>query len=71
MKLNEKDHLFAALHAEDVAAIVKEKSGVDLPSEYFNLEKPIKEGGDHEIKIVIGGVAAIINIKVGEEKEAE
>ncbi len=69
MKLNEKGHLFAAMHAEDVAAVVKEKSGVDLPAAYFNLEKPIKEGGDHAIKIAIGGVSATVNIKIGEAKE--
>lgn len=47
-KTNAKGHLFAGLHAKDIA----QKINID-PS-YIVLDKPIKETGDHTIKIKAG-----------------
>jgi large subunit ribosomal protein L9 len=53
-KANEQGHLFAAIHKEELAKKLKEQSGLDFPPEYFDLDKPIKEIGEHEIMISVG-----------------
>ena len=53
-KANEQGHLFAAIHKEELSAKLKEVSGLDIPAEYIDLEKPVKEIGEHEIPVVIG-----------------
>ncbi len=47
-KTNEKGHLFAGLHAKEIAELVQ------LKADHIVLAKPIKEIGKHPIKVVIG-----------------
>lgn len=62
--VNEKGHLFAAIHAEEISALIKKESEVDVPAKYIQLEKPIKESGEHRIKIAIGESFASITVNV-------
>ncbi len=52
-KANEKGHLFAAIHKEEIIAKLQE-AGIRIPAEYINLEKPIKEIGEHAISFAAG-----------------
>lgn len=63
-KVNEKGHLFAAIHLDQVSDLVKTKTHVELPSSYLHVEKPIKEAGDHEITIKVGKETATFTLKV-------
>lgn len=63
-KVNEKGHLFAAVHLDQVGALIKTKTHVELPSSYLSVEKPIKEAGDHEVTIKVGKESATFNLKV-------
>ena len=58
MEANEKGHLFAGLHAAEMAPLVKEKTGVDLLPEFIQLDKPVKEIGEHTIDIKVNGKSA-------------
>ncbi len=53
-KANEKGHLFAAIHKEEIVAKIKEVTHLRIPIECISLDKPIKEVGEHLIGIVIG-----------------
>ncbi|MCK9352273.1 MAG: 50S ribosomal protein L9 [Candidatus Paceibacterota bacterium] len=53
-KANERGHLFAAIHKEELSLKLKEMAGLDIPPEYINMEKPVKEVGEHEIHVAIG-----------------
>jgi large subunit ribosomal protein L9 len=53
-KANEQGHLFAAIHKEELAAKLKEASGLEFPPEYIDLDKPVKEVGEHEITVIVG-----------------
>jgi large subunit ribosomal protein L9 len=66
-KVNEKGHLFAAIHLDQVSALIKAKTNVELPSSYLSVEKPIKESGDHEITIKVGKESATFTLKVVSE----
>ena len=63
-KVNEKGHLFAAIHLDQVGALVKAKTSVELPSNYLHTEKPIKEAGDHEVTVKVGKESATFTLKV-------
>ena len=63
-KVNEKGHLFAAIHLDQVSELVKAKTHVELPSTYLHVEKPIKEAGDHEITIKVGKETATFTLKI-------
>lgn len=50
-KVNEKGHLFAGVHKEEISKILKEQKHIDIPSELIQLEQPIKEAGEHKIVV--------------------
>ena len=53
-KANEQGHLFAAIHKEEISEKLREQAGIEMPAEYIDLEKPVKEIGEHEIPVVVG-----------------
>ncbi len=62
--VNEKGHLFAGLHAADIAPLVKEKTRIDVLPEFIQLEKPIKEAGSHKIDVKVQGQSATFTLVV-------
>jgi large subunit ribosomal protein L9 len=61
---NEKGHLFAGLHAADIAPLIKEQTRIDVMPEFIQLEKPIKEVGTHKIDIKVQGKSATFTLEV-------
>ena len=49
-KANEKGHLFSIIHPDEISKILKEEHHLDIPSKMIEIEKPIKELGEHTIK---------------------
>lgn len=62
-KSNEKGNLFAAIHKEEIISKLRE-SGISVPAEYIELEKPIKETGEHAIPFVIGNKKGTFKLMV-------
>ena len=54
-KVNEKGHLFAGIHADQIIEEFKKETGVILCAEHFEMEKPLKELGEHIIPLKIEG----------------
>ena len=50
-KANEKGHLFSIIHPDEISKILKEQHHLDIPSKIIEIEKPIKEIGEHIIKV--------------------
>ncbi len=61
---NEKGHLFAGLHAAEIAPLIKEQTRVDVAPEFIQLEKPIKEVGTHTIDIKVQGQSASFKLVI-------
>lgn len=61
---NDKGSLFKGVHKEEIVNALKEQGHLDLLPEHINLEKPIKEVGEHEIeaKVLSKTVTFKINI---------
>jgi large subunit ribosomal protein L9 len=53
-KVNDKGHLFAGIHKEEVLAALKTQKNVTISPEHIVLEKPIKEVGEHAITVKVG-----------------
>ena len=49
-KANEKGHLFSIVHPDEISKILKEQHRLDIPSKFIEIEKPIKELGEHILK---------------------
>lgn len=54
-KANEQGHLFASIHAEAIVAELKKQKGIDILPEFLQLEKQVKEVGEHKISVRIKG----------------
>ncbi len=54
-KANEKGHLFASIHRETIVSELKKQKGVDILPEFLQLDKPIKEVGEHKIIFKVQG----------------
>ncbi len=54
-KANEQGHLFASIHKETITSALKKQKGVDILPEFLQLDKPIKEVGEHKILFKVQG----------------
>ena len=70
-KANEKGHLFAGIHAEELQTAIKEQVGIDMPVTYIVLAKPIKEVGEHTVQIVIQDKKSSLKVMVSSPEGTE
>jgi len=52
---NQKGHLFAAIHKEQIIQALAEKTGITLDPDWLVLSKPIKTIGEHELQVSVDG----------------
>lgn len=52
-KANEKGHLFASIHKEEVLVELKRSAHIEMHPDYVILDRPLKELGTYEIPVVI------------------
>jgi len=53
-KANEKGHLFEKVHESEISDALKSKAHADIAPEFIKLETPIKELGEHKVKVEVG-----------------
>lgn len=63
-KATEKGGLFKSITAADIAKAIHEQRKVSIPLETITLAKPIKETGEHTIKIAFGEVKVEMTLAV-------
>lgn len=63
-KANEQGHLFASIQKEKLMEELRKQSGLDIESEHVELEKPIKEVGEHKIEVEVAGRKATFTVIV-------
>jgi large subunit ribosomal protein L9 len=67
-KANEKGHLFAGIHADELVSHIKDELGLDVVASHIKLEQPIKEIGEHEVALEVQGKTALFKVVVEEDK---
>lgn len=53
-KANEQGHLFAAIHENEIAQALKEKTGIQVLPEFIKHTHPIKTIGEHSVVVTAG-----------------
>ncbi len=66
-RANEKGHLFAGIHKDELVPAIKDASKVDISSEYIVLDKPLKEVGEHKVKIMVQDKTAELTVSIKAE----
>jgi large subunit ribosomal protein L9 len=66
-KVNDKGHLFAGIHKEEIMDALKKQKNVNISAEHLLLEKPIKEVGEHAITIKIHDREAMFKLVIKAE----
>ncbi len=67
-KANEKGHLFAGIHKEEIVPALKEQTHLGIEIDHIVLEHPIKELGEHEIEVKVGDKTVTFKLIVEEVK---
>lgn len=70
-KVNDKGHLFSGIHREQIVAELKEQTRIELPADMIQMQKPIKEAGEHQIKVGMAGEKEVVLVVgvVGDDSE--
>jgi len=63
-KANEKGHLFASIHKDEILAELKRSVRIDMHPDYVILDRPLKEVGVYEIPVVIEKNRATFKVEV-------
>lgn len=63
-KTNDKGHLFSGIHKERISEEIKKQTGLDISPEFMDVEKPLKEVGDHKITVSVSGKTAQFIVSV-------
>ncbi len=66
-KVNDKGHLFAGIHKNEIIEAIKNQKNIILVSENVILEKPIKEIGEHAISVKVGAKEAVFKLLIKSE----
>ena len=53
-KVNEKGHLFAGIHKDEIINALQKQKEMNISAEHLLLDKPIKEVGEHMISVKFG-----------------
>ncbi len=67
-KANEKGHLFASIHKEEIIAELRRTTHLDMNPDYVILDKPLKEVGSFEIPVNINKDRAVFTVIVESTK---
>lgn len=63
-KANEKGHLFASIHKDEVLAELKRTTRLEMHPDYVILDKALKEVGTFQIPVNIGKNHAVFTVEV-------
>ncbi len=61
---NDKGHLFAGIHAEELIPVIAEQTRLQILPEHIVLEKPIKVVGEHQIPVTIQNTTVTFTLVV-------
>jgi len=66
-KVNDKGHLFAGIHKDEITEAVRKQKNIHLAVDHLVLEKPIKEVGEHAITVKVGDREAAFKVIIKAE----
>jgi large subunit ribosomal protein L9 len=65
VKVGDKGQIFGSVHEKDIALSIGSKSNHPMDKNQIDIESPIKQIGEHQVKVKLGGgINANVKIKV-------
>ena len=64
-KANEKGHLFAAIHKEEIAELLAKETHLAVPLSSIELPRRIKEVGEYIVEVKAGSVTGSFKVLIG------
>jgi len=65
VKVGDKGQVFGSVHEKDIALVVSDKTGQLIEKNQIEISVPIKQIGEHQVKVKLGGgITASVKIKV-------
>lgn len=68
LKADDKGHLFKKVRAEDVASLLNDKHGVDVPLTAVLVDEPFGEIGEHTFTVAIGDNKTELSLTIEKEE---
>ncbi len=66
VRIGDKGQIYGGVHEKEIIEVLKSKIGFGLDKNQIEISAPIKELGEHKIKVKLdGSLSAILTIKVG------
>lgn len=65
-KVNDKGHLFASIHKDNIAGEIMKQTQISIPSDSIVLAKPIKEAGEYTIGLTNSDATFVLSVKAKE-----
>jgi large subunit ribosomal protein L9 len=62
-KVNDKGHLFASIHKDQIAEEIMNQTKISIPGEVIMLGKPIKETGEYTLGLIGSDATFILSVK--------
>ncbi len=63
-KANDKGHLFAGIHKDEIVAELVKQTELQISSSFIDLEHPLKEVGEYPVKVNGGGKSATFKVVI-------
>ncbi|MDE2040905.1 MAG: 50S ribosomal protein L9 [Patescibacteria group bacterium] len=63
-KANDRGHLFAGLHREEIAAELRKQTELQIDPSYIELAHPLKEIGEHTVEVKGGGKSVTFKLVI-------
>jgi large subunit ribosomal protein L9 len=63
VKVGDKGQVFGGVHEKDIAEVISDKMGSEIEKSQIHLDHPIKEIGEHTVKVKLGNTVTA-NVKV-------
>ncbi len=66
-KANDKGHLFSGIHKEGIVSALHSQAHIEIPVDFVHMDKPLKEVGEHKVKIGSGDHEAMLMVVIAAE----
>jgi len=64
VKADDNGHLFKKIRTDDIAHLLKEEHGLEIPKEAVLLDSPLHEVGEHQVDVEVTGEKTTLTISL-------
>ena len=69
VKVNQQNHLYAAINEQQIREAIRKQLNIDLPSKFLDILQNVKKLGTQDLKVLLNKQPLIIKISVNKKTE--